>query len=90
MHPQPTPTPGFEALAREYSPQLLRFLRRQIGDAAAAEDLLQETLLRIARGLAGFAGRSSLKTWVFAIASNVVGDYLRAPSRWRRGWRSTR
>lgn len=81
MHPESKPTPDFDALAREYSPFLRRFLRRQIGDAAAAEDLLQETLLRIARGLAGFAGRSSLKTWVFAIASNVVGDYLRAPAR---------
>jgi RNA polymerase sigma-70 factor (ECF subfamily) len=71
----------FDTLAREYSPLLRRFLQRQIGNPATAEDLLQETLLRVARGLAGFAGRASVKTWMFTIASNVVMDHLRQPDR---------
>lgn len=84
MQTEPTDTPDFTQLAREYSPLLRRYLARQIGDPTSAEDLLQETLLRIARGLPGFNARASLKTWVFAIASNVVIDYLREPARRQR------
>lgn len=69
----------FASIAREFSPRLLRYLRRQIGNDATASDLLQETLIRIAKGLAGFEARASLKTWVFAIASRVVADHLRRP-----------
>jgi len=74
----------FDTLAREYSPLLRRFLQRQIGNPATADDLLQETLIRVARGLAGFAGNASPKTWMFAIASNVVTDHLRQPARRRQ------
>jgi RNA polymerase sigma-70 factor (ECF subfamily) len=73
--------PDFDTLARDYSPLLRRHLLRQVGNEATAEDLLQETLVRIARGLPGFAGRASPKTWVFAIAGNVVADHLRDPAR---------
>ncbi len=58
---------------------LLRYLPRQVGDAALAEDLLQDTLLRVAKGLRGFEGRAALRTWLFAIANNVVADHLRGP-----------
>lgn len=73
--------PDFTTLAREFSPMLLRYLKRQLGDAAQAEDLLQETLLRAARSLHGFEGRASPKTWLFAIASRVVIDHFRQPER---------
>jgi len=76
--------PDFDTLAREYSPLLRRFLQRQVGNPATAEDLLQETLIRVARGLENFAGRASPKTWMFAIASNVVTDHLRQPARRQR------
>jgi RNA polymerase sigma-70 factor (ECF subfamily) len=42
--------------------------------------LLQETLIRISRGLPGFAGRAELKTWVFAIATKVAADHFRQPA----------
>ena len=72
-----TSTPSFHTVSRDLSEPLLRYLMRQVGDAAVAEDLRQETLIKIARGLGDFEGRSSLKTWAFAIASRVVADYLR-------------
>jgi RNA polymerase sigma-70 factor (ECF subfamily) len=50
-----------------------------VGNRATADDLLQETLLRIARGLPDFEGRSSVKTWVFTIATRVATDYFRRP-----------
>jgi RNA polymerase sigma-70 factor (ECF subfamily) len=46
-----------------------------------ADDLLQETLIRIARGLPAFAGRASVKTWAFSIATRVAADYFRTPNR---------
>ena len=49
------PTPSFEQVARDLSTPLLRYLTRQVGDASVAEDLRQETLLKIERGLPGFA-----------------------------------
>lgn len=68
---------SFGDLATELSPALARYLRRQVRDEALVEDLLQETLLRIAGGLSGFDGRSSLKTWAFAIAARVAIDHFR-------------
>jgi RNA polymerase sigma-70 factor (ECF subfamily) len=62
-------------------PELQRYLARYVGDPIAAEDLVQETLVRIDRGLAGFAGRSTVKTWALSIATNVAADYLRKPER---------
>lgn len=73
--------PAFEDLARDLVQPVMRYLERYTGDRAVAEDLWQETLLRIHRGLPGFAGRSSPRTWAFAIASRVAADYFRAPAR---------
>lgn len=69
----------FHTIATELSPPLASYLRRFVGDPILAEDLLQETLVRIEKGLGGFQGRSSLKTWSFTIAAHVVSDHFRAP-----------
>lgn len=69
--------PSLEQVAAELSAPLLRYLGRYVGDQALAEDLLQETLLRVDRGLPGFAGRSSLQTWTFSIATRVAADHYR-------------
>jgi RNA polymerase sigma-70 factor (ECF subfamily) len=70
---------SFEAVANTVTPQLRRYLERMVGNATVAEDLLQETLLRIARGLAKFRGQSSVRTWAFSIATRVVADHFRRP-----------
>lgn len=75
------PTPSFEQVAHDLSAPLLRYLTRRVGDATVAQDLRQETLLKIERGLPGFGGRADIKTWAFAIASHVAIDYLRQPSQ---------
>jgi RNA polymerase sigma-70 factor (ECF subfamily) len=46
-----------------------------------AEDLTQETFLRAMRGLRQFAGRSSARTWLLAIARRVAVDHVRAVVR---------
>jgi len=72
---------SFDALAQELSQPLLRYLRRCVGDPGVAEDLLQETLIRVAKGLPDFAGRASVKTWAFSIATRVAADHFRTPDR---------
>lgn len=44
---------------------------RMLGSVYDADDALQDTLLRAWRGMQGFAGRSSLRTWLYTIATNV-------------------
>ena len=73
--------PAFQDIARELAQPLQRYLERYVGDRAVAEELRQETLMRIDKGLASFGGRSSIKTWAFSIASRVAADYLRHPDR---------
>lgn len=76
--------PAFEVAAREVSRAVLDYLIRYVGDPGVAEDLLQETLIRMNKGLASFEGRASIKTWAFSIASRVAADYLRHPDRQNR------
>ena len=68
---------SFGDVAAEISPPLLRYLARHVGDHALAEDLLQETLIRVARGLPEFAGDATFRTWAYAIATRVIADHFR-------------
>src|SRR5437588_5972412 len=52
-----------------------------LGSFQDAEDALQDTLLTAWRGLAGFEGRASLRTWLYRIATNRCLDARRAASR---------
>lgn len=56
--------------------ELWRFVARAAG-AEAADDLAQETYLRVIAALPGFEGRSSARTWLLAIARRVVVDRVR-------------
>lgn len=69
----------FEDVAEELSEPLRRYLQRLVGNPATADDLLQDTLLKIARALPTFEGRSSVKTWAFTIATRVATDHFRRP-----------
>lgn len=64
------------------SSQLKSFLLRITASAADAEDLTQDTYIKASEKLSTFKGESSLKTWLFAIASNLAKDNLRAKKRW--------
>jgi RNA polymerase sigma-70 factor (ECF subfamily) len=57
-----------------------------LGDRSAADDLTQETYVRMLRVLPGFRGDASARTWLLAIARRTVADSIRAANR-RRGLR---
>jgi RNA polymerase sigma-70 factor, ECF subfamily len=62
---------AMEALLAELAPRVQRFGVRLCGNAHDADDVLQETLLSVARHLPEFEGRSSLAAWVFALARSA-------------------
>ena len=58
-----------------------RFVRRLVGDEALAEDLCQETFLRATRSSSSHRGEARLRSWLCAIALNLVRDHYRALER---------
>jgi RNA polymerase sigma-70 factor, ECF subfamily len=72
---------AFERLVRLYQEPVWRFLRRLLGDAGMAEDVAQETFLRVFRRLPTFTFEARFSTWVFQIARNAGVDELRSRSR---------
>lgn len=61
----------FDSLTARYQRELLAHCYRMSGSVHEAEDLVQETLLRAWKSSGTFAGRSSVRTWLYRIATNV-------------------
>jgi RNA polymerase sigma-70 factor, ECF subfamily len=81
---------AFEQIVRLHQQSVWRYLRRLLGDPAAAEDVAQETFLRVYRRLPTYAFRSRFSTWVFQIARNAGLDELRSRARTERTRRAVR
>ncbi len=75
---------AFEQLVRAYQQHVWRFLRRLLGDATVAEDVAQETFLRVFRRLPTFTFEAKFSTWVFQVARNAGIDELRSRGRRKR------
>jgi RNA polymerase sigma-70 factor, ECF subfamily len=66
---------AFAALINAHGPAMLRLARLQVSSQAAAEDVVQETWLRLLENLDHFQQRSSLRTWVFTILVNTARSH---------------
>src|SRR5690242_8806230 len=85
---------AFDELVERYQTRLLNFVYRTTGDRERAEDLVQETFIRVYRHLHRFDQTKKFSTWVYTIASNLAKNELRNRSRnplvlfqtIRKGW----
>src|SRR5258708_35848879 len=71
----------FGELTDPYRRELELHCYRILGSVQDAEDMLQETLLAAWRGLSGYEGRASVRTWLYRIATNRCLNALRASGR---------
>jgi RNA polymerase sigma-70 factor, ECF subfamily len=69
--------PSTEAIWTSLSADLRRFIRRRVSDDHAADDLLQETFVRVHRNIGTLHEADRLAAWVYRIARNVIHDHHR-------------
>lgn len=72
---------AFGELVERYQNRLLNFIYRTTGDRERAEDLVQETFIRVYRHLHRFDQTKKFSTWIYTIASNLAKNELRNRSR---------
>ena len=72
---------AFDELVARYNVRLINFIYRTIGDRDRAEDLVQETFVRVYRHLHRFDQSKKFSTWVYTIAGNLAKNELRNRSR---------
>jgi RNA polymerase sigma-70 factor, ECF subfamily len=72
---------AFGELVERYQTRLLNFIYRTTGDRERAEDLVQETFIRVYRHLHRFDQSKKFSTWIYTISSNLAKNELRNRSR---------
>jgi len=72
---------AIEQLAAEYRPVARRTAMGLLGDAAAADDVAQESMIRLQASLPGFRGDADLGTWLHRVVLNLSYDHLRRVRR---------
>jgi RNA polymerase sigma-70 factor (ECF subfamily) len=72
---------AFDALFVRWSGPLLRYVERMVRDAASAEELVQETFLRMYRARERYEPDARFSTWLYTIATRLALNELRRPRR---------
>lgn len=73
---------AFQSLFAEFQSQLRSYLYRLLTDRNDVEDLSQDTFVKAFDKISSFKGQSSLKTWVFQIATHLAYNHLKKHKRW--------
>lgn len=68
---------GLVRIIQSHKDALILFLQQYTGDIHTAEDVMEDTFVKLAIRKPHYSGRSSFKTWLYAIARNTAVDYLR-------------
>ena len=77
---------AFDAVVSVHHEEILRYLRRVVGQAGDSEDLSQETFLRAYRAYGTLPADANVRAWLFAIASNLAKNYFRSETRRRKAY----
>lgn len=77
---------AFEQLVNRYHSRIYGFALRMTGDTELAEDMAQETFLRVMENAHRFREGGNLRVWLFSIAANLIRDALRKQRRRQRLW----
>ena len=72
---------GFRSLMAQYRERLYWHIRRLVSHHQDADDVLQNTFIKIYRGVLQFEGKSKLYTWLYRIATNEALSYLQSQQR---------
>lgn len=76
-------------LMQRYGHAVYRYCRQMIGDAARADDVHQQVFVAAYQDLARYAGRSSLRSWLFGIARHRCLDAVKGDRRWTDRYKQT-
>jgi len=68
---------GFDAGVLEFAPRLRAFIRRRVRNESVADDLAQETLLKVYRSRATLRDDTKLEAWLYQIARGTIIDHVR-------------
>ncbi len=72
---------GFRMLMAKYRERLYWHIRRMVGTHSDADDVLQNTFVKVYKGIGQFEGKSALYTWLYRIATNEAITYLQQQGR---------
>lgn len=78
---------AFEALFERWSQPLLHYIQRMLGEPALAEEVVQETFIRVYRARDRYKVEARFSTWLYRIGTNIALNELRRAVRKRPHWR---
>src|SRR5690606_31943018 len=72
-----------DRLIRRHIPAMRRYFRNKVASRADEDDLIQQVFEGLVKAMSGFRNESSVRTFLFRVASNKLRDYFRTKSRKR-------